>query len=378
MPPPIPLVRTASLTLGRAKRDGRSWIVARSVGPRDVLAQHSKDSGVKHDAVWMPEDQIFDVEVQTSGGSALLRFLGSFHRTCGWDEPANTRRIGPLSFAEADEAAAAVREALALPRVPLDVDAATLAAEPARYSRQFVRTLGVWTVGLEQSTFAGAWLRPADAARHLGGPGRMDASAWRVTGWFEAGERGPLQGFGHLGMSRSELLACAMEPSAAVPLADALRELHNNGLAKDLDVAACRRLLADEGAGPETMTRDDALAMLHRHYAGEEDLVSRSEAALADGVFVARQLHDEDEAVVRAAVTALAARHGASELELDDPGDWDAIAEALTAALRRAGHKTEAVLPPLGATHGLVAIRDRVSGGPLRLFAGALDLRSQR
>ncbi|MFZ6181828.1 hypothetical protein [Nannocystis pusilla] len=32
----------------------------------------------------------------------------------------------------------------------------------------------------------------------------------------------------------------------------------------------------------------------------------------------------------------------------------------------------------LGATHGLVAIRDRVSGGPLRLFGSPLDLRPQR
>ncbi|MFY0538614.1 hypothetical protein [Nannocystis pusilla] len=331
---------------------------------------------MKHDAVWMQEDQIFAVDVQASGDTALLRFTGSFHRTCGWNEPANVRRI-PLSVAEADEAAAAIREALALPRVPIEVDAATLAAEPASYSGRFVRALGVWTVGLETSRFAGAWLRPSDAARHLAGPGLMDASAWWVTGWFETSQQGPPAAFGHLGMTRSELLACAMEPSLAVPLADALRELHANGLIKNLDVAACRRLLAEEDAGPDTMTRDDALALLHRHYAGE-DIVSRSESALADGVFVARQLHDEDEDVVRAAVTALAARHGAAQLELDDPGDWDTLAEALTAALQRAGQTTKAVLPQLGATHGLVAIRDRVSGGPLRLFGGPLDLRPRR
>lgn len=193
VPPPLKLFDGGGLSLVVRGED----LVLQ--GPRAPELLASVGSGF----AWLalPVHRVLDAEVAQSADGAWVRIAGVFR-----DLSAKTDDvwIGPLPE-HAERLVERVRSVLKLPRAIRDVTEEMLRAFPPELDRAWVRCRGIWTVSLEQSVFAKAWL----SAPQTPAWGHYTAT---VEGVFlcartDAWRTDRSQGYGHFGLYPSMLLA---------------------------------------------------------------------------------------------------------------------------------------------------------------------------
>lgn len=157
---------------------------------------------------------------------------------------------------------------------PIAVTEAELLANPARFHDQLVVVVGTWTMYLEHSRFAKAWLSPPDAYRQYpNGVFRVRVTGyWRWVGTAEAEMEG---GFGHFGLWPGELRAVQLEVIEILrdgkPIDDQLTGLLNRrgmqGVFENLQATGKPLLLAMLDVDGMKIINDT-----HGHDAGDEIL----------------------------------------------------------------------------------------------------------
>lgn len=210
-PPPLPLVRTASL-VARVRDD---HLVIAPVDGAPIFAELERVAKGRYESLWLATATIFSLAVEALGdGGALLVLRGVFRRASSYaGDPHAVRWVGPIAADEAALVQAKLAAALGLPRAVAEVDEDALAADPTAWHGRWVRVEATWRTGLEHSSVAGLWLEaPGPYAYHA-----MGASRRTIVGRVLTGEPGPGTGFGHFGMSRGALEAVSMEPPPEVP-----------------------------------------------------------------------------------------------------------------------------------------------------------------
>ncbi|MCY1059775.1 hypothetical protein [Nannocystis sp. SCPEA4] len=210
-PPPLPLVRTASLIAQIRKEH----LVIAPVGGAPIFAELDRVSGGTYESLWLASATIFAVEVvRLVRGQALLVLRGVFRAASSFrGDPQDVRWVGPIAEDEAALAEAKIAAALGLPRPVTEVDEAALAADPKAYDGRWIRVVASWRTGLEHSSVAGLWFEPPGPyAYHVSGESRRT-----IVGRVTVAEAKGLPGFGHFGMWRGTLQAVTMEPPPSVP-----------------------------------------------------------------------------------------------------------------------------------------------------------------
>jgi hypothetical protein len=144
-----------------------------------------------------------------------LELLGTFGGATAYGSHPSRRYIGPLPSADAQAALADLNRRLCLPLPIHRVTMQELESDPARYSGQWVEVVVRWRPGFESSSCGDTmhiWLYAVKSE-----PSAANHGEWyRVVGRFDYVERrGPMTGFGHMGMAPAALTASTMEPVPA-------------------------------------------------------------------------------------------------------------------------------------------------------------------